>query len=69
MLKLYSTYVKETITKMVKDAGGMRKLEKIIGVNHGQISRVISGKYVPSPQTFIKWTGRDILLYVDEVRK
>lgn len=67
-MKLYCDYVQETMKQLIKEAGGVRKLSRILDLDAAIISKTASGKLTPTPDTFGKWIGHDITakLYIDE---
>lgn len=67
-MKLYCDYVVETMNQLIEEAGGMRKLSRILKIDVSIISKTANGKLIPTPDTFGKWIGRNITtkLYIEE---
>lgn len=67
-MKLYTQYVKDKMKEMILEAGGTRKLATKIGNDVSYVSKVANGKIIPTPSTFSKWTGENVIvnLYVKD---
>lgn len=70
MLKEYESYVMEYMNDVIAKFGGVRETARAYGVDPAVICKMRNGKYVPSPKTFSKITGKEIttktIIYVEE---
>lgn len=54
-LQDYEKFCKLFVQDLAKKYGGVSELSKVIHVDTGNLSKVISGKYIPEPRTMMKW--------------